>query len=378
MRNFFSPILLVIISLLTTCTPGSTDEEPVATVTSESFGTLPDGTEANLFTLRNLNGLEMQVTNYGGIITSLKVPDKAGNFGDIMLGYDNLQGYVDNNPYFGAIIGRYGNRIARGKFVLDSTEYQLEVNNLGNHLHGGLTGFDKVLWDADTMINEDGVGVKFSYTSKDMEEGYPGNLQTEVTYFLGNDNTLTFDYQATTDKKTVVNLTNHAYYNLGNSENILDHELMLNADQYLEVDSTLIPVEIALVDDTPFDFRSAKSIGQDIDQHHIQLEHGGGYDHCWVINQTGEELALAATLFEPNSGRFMEVFTTEPGIQFYSGNFLDGTLTGKAGQTYEHRSGLCLETQHFPDSPNQPEFPSVVLNPGDIYSSKTVAKFSTK
>ncbi|MFP4091826.1 MAG: aldose epimerase family protein [Cyclobacteriaceae bacterium] len=358
---------------------GGSKEENNNTIQMEKFGTLDNGQEVSKYTLRNANGIELSVINYGGIITSLKVPDRKGNMDDIVLGYDDLQSYVDNNPYFGAIIGRYGNRIAKGAFELNDTTYQLAVNNLGNHLHGGLLGFDKVFWSAEMFEEEDGVGIRLTYLSEDREEGYPGNLNTTVTYFLSHDDRLSFQYEATTDKPTIVNLTQHTYFNLsGMEEDILAHTLMLNADRYLPVDSTLIPTgELRPVDNTPFDFTDPKLVSKDINAENRQLEIAGGYDHCWVLNREGEDLSLAATLFHEKSGRFLEVYTTEPGIQFYSGNFLDGTLEGKGNQ-YAFRSGLCLETQHYPDSPNQPDFPSVALNPGEKYSSTTEMRFSTK
>ena len=349
-----------------------------ATITKSAFGKMPDGSEVSDYLLKNSSGIEMNVINYGCIITSLKIPDRDGKFEDIVLGYDYLEGYLKSSPYFGAIIGRYGNRIAKGRFELDGNEYELAINNIGNHLHGGITGFDKVLWDVTTIEDDRGVGLKMTYTSKDMEEGYPGKLDVEVTYFLSNDNALQFDYKATTNKKTIVNLTQHSYFNLtGMKDDILGHELSLNAPFYLPVDNTLIPTgELKEVNGTPFDFRESKVIGKDIHAKNQQLEYGGGFDHCWVLSEK-TDLHFAASLFEPNSGRRLDVFTTEPGIQFYTGNFLDGSITGKNGIKYERRTGLCLETQHFPDSPNIPDFPSVVLNPGEEYRSTTIIRFLT-
>lgn len=324
----------------------------------EIFGTTPKGEEVNQYTLTNANGIEMKVINYGGIITSLKTPDRNGNLGDIVLGYDDLQSYLELNPYFGAIVGRYGNRIAKGKFSLDDEEYSLAINNIGNHLHGGLVGFDKVLWDINSYESDKGVGLKLSYTSEDMEEGYPGNLDVVVNYFLSNDDQLEIEYEAHTDKKTVVNLTQHSYFNLKGAGNILDHSLELNASRYVPVDSTLIPTgELQLVKGSPFDFKTEKVIGVDIDSEHEQIVIGGGFDHCWVIDSSKEGLNHAASAYEPSTGRGMDVYTTEPGIQFYSGNFLDGQAIGKGGLAYTKRSGFCLETQHFPDSPNHPSFP---------------------
>lgn len=356
-----------------------TKKKSAQSVQRDSFGVMPDGTAIEQYTLTNSNGIEMKVITYGGIITSLKVPDRDGNFADVVLGYDNIEDYLEQNPYFGAIIGRYGNRIAKGVFTLDSVQYKLAQNNIGNHLHGGDVGFDKVVWRAESISTENTIGLKLTYRSKDMEEGYPGNLDITIDYILGNDNTLTFEYFATTDKKTIVNLTNHAYYNLtGKPRDILGHELIINAGEYLPVDSTLIPLQPESVTGTPFDFSKPKTIGKDIEADHVQLKNGGGYDHCWIINKTGDALNFAASLYDPGSGRFMEIFTTEPGIQFYSGNFLDGTITGKGGVVYNFRTGLCLETQHYPDSPNRPEFPTTTLNPGEEYKTKTVTKFSIK
>jgi aldose 1-epimerase len=322
----------------------------------------------------------MTVINYGGIITSLKVPDRNGELDDIVLGYDNLQDYVKRNPYFGALIGRYGNRIAKGKFTLDDNDYQLATNHLVNHLHGGEKGYDKVVWDISELEREHGVGIVLSYLSKDMEEGYPGNLKISVTYFLSDENTLELEYHAVTDKKTIVNLTQHSYFNLsGMKHNILNHELQINAAGFLPIDKTYIPTgEITPVAGTPFDFRKPKVIGRDINEKDQQLKFAGGYDHNWVLERDNNKMSYAASLYDPESGRFMEVLTEEPGLQFYSGNFLDGSITGKYDIVYKRNFGLCLETQHYPDSPNNPEFPSVVLNPGEEYSTKTVYKFSVK
>jgi aldose 1-epimerase len=341
-----------------------------------------DFDDIQLFTLTNSKGMEVKVTNFGAIITSIKVPDRDGKIADITLGYDDVADYINavDKPYFGAVVGRYGNRIAKGKFSIDDTEYSLPINNDPNSLHGGFIGFDKVVWDAEVVGNN---GVRLTYLAKDGEQGYPGNLTNIVTYTLTDDNEIVVDYKATTDKATPVNLTQHAYFNLkGEGEGtILDHELTINADKYTPVDATLIPTgELAPVEGTPFDFRQAKAIGRDIEQTDEQLKFGGGYDHNWVLNRTkGDgELELAATLYEPTTGRVLEITTTEPGVQFYCGNFLTGVLEGKSGKPYVHRGGLCLETQHYPDSPNQPEFPNTILKPGETYTSKTVFKFSTK
>lgn len=362
------------------CSPAKKEESKTASLTVERFGTLPDGKVVSLYTLTNKNGVEMKVMNYGGIITSLKVPDKNGVPDDVVLGYDSLRQYVKNNPFFGALIGRYGNRIAKGSFTLDGKTYTLPINNGENHLHGGPQGFDKVFWNIE--VPEDSASLKLTYLSKDGEQGYPGNLSVEVLYQLTDNNELKISYRATTDAKTIVNLTQHTYFNLAGSKStsILDHNLVVLADAYLPVDKTLIPTgEIRSVAGTPFDFLTEQTIGARINQQDEQLTFGGGYDHCWVLNRNERaSLQKVATLSEPTSGRVVEVYTTEPGIQFYSGNFLDGTLPGKYGNTYPYRSGLCLETQHYPDSPNKPAFPSVVLEPGKTYETTTVYAFSAK
>lgn len=350
-------------------------------IVQDDFGKLPSGEAIEKYTMTNVNGMEVSVINYGGIITNLKVPDKNGKIADVVLGFNSLDGYLTPPPYFGAIIGRYGNRIAKGKFSLDGTDYTLAQNDGENHLHGGNKGFDKVLWDVTKISNAESVALQLHYLSKDMEEGYPGNLNTTVTYTLSNDNTLKVNYEANTDKTTIVNLTQHSYFNLSGdfSKDILDQKISINADTFLPVDATLIPTgEFKEVAGTPFDFKQAKMIGKEINQENQQLERGLGYDHCWVLNRDSDGLSLAATAYDPGSGRFMEVFTTEPGIQFYSGNFLDGTLKSKSGGTYGKRSGFCLETQHYPDTPNQEGFPSVVLNPNETYTSETTFKFSVK
>ena len=356
-------------------------EEVNMNVVESGFGSLPDGTAVKLFTLTNSNGLEAGIANYGATLVSLKIPDKEGNFEDVVLGFDSVQGYLQPNvPYFGSTIGRYGNRIANGKFSLDGTEYTLAQNNGTNSLHGGLVGFDKVMWEAEEFKNEDEVGVKLHYLSPDMEEGFPGNLDVVVTYTLNDDNELKIDYEATTDEKTVVNLTNHSYFNFTGdlSQDILGHVVMINANTFVPVNDNLIPVgELKPVADTPFDFTEPTVVGKRIDAEDPQILTAGGYDHTWVVNGEAGEMRLAATVYEPTSGRFMEIETTEPGVQFYTGNFLDGSLQGK-GVSYGKRTGLCLETQHFPDSPNQPNFPSVELNPGETYQTTTVHKFSVK
>jgi len=344
------------------------------------FGKTPDGKEVRLYSLRNAAGMTAEIMTYGAIVISLEAPDKDGNMGDIVLGYDNLQDYLKETPYFGAIVGRYGNRIGKGRFILDGTTYTLATNNNGNHLHGGIKGFDKVVWDDEPVWRPDGVGVKLSYLSKDAEEGYPGNLNATVIYVLTNKNELRIEYEATTDKATPVNLTHHGYFNLtGGQRDILGHELMLNADKCTPVDAGLIPTgHLVDVTGTPMDFRRSTPIGARIDADYEQLKFGGGYDHNWVLNKKGKTMTLAAKVYEPTTGRVMEVWTTQPGIQFYAGNFLDGTLTGKQGQVYQHRYGFCLETQHFPDSPNKPGFPSTILRPGGKYETTTIYRFSTK
>ncbi len=358
------------------------EEMPEATITKSNFGMFQDSIPVSKYALVNANGMEVDVITYGGIITNLKAPGKDSTFQDVVLGFDSMDGYVDGSPYFGAIIGRYGNRIAKGTFKIDGNTYTVPTNDGDNTLHGGTTGFDKVIWNAEEVKDGDNVGLKLTYTSPDGEMGYPGTLETTVTYTLQADNTLLVKYEATTDKPTVVNLTQHSYFNLSGDFNntILDTEIMLNADHYLPVDAGLIPTgELRPVAGTPFDFNEAKAIGAEINAENDQLKKGLGYDHCWVLNDTNGEMKLAATAYDPRSGRFMEVTTTEPAIQFYTGNFLDGTLTQKGGQgTYAYRSGFCLETQHYPDSPNQSEFPSTVLNPGETYETTTSFKFSVK
>ena len=349
------------------------------TILEDVFGTTKDGVTVKRFKMNNENGMEVSIITYGGIITSLKVPNKNNVSEDVVLGYNLLSDYEKSTPYFGALIGRYGNRIAKGKFSIDGKEYTLQANDGPNHLHGGVKGFDKVVWSAE-VLNDVGA-LKLSYLSKDMEEGYPGNLHTEVIYTLTNDNVLEVFYRATTDKKTIVNLTQHSYFNLSGdfSKPILDHIVSINANKFIPVDANLIPTgKLKDVANTPFDFREPKKIGQEINIEHEQLKRGLGYDHCWVLNDQNQAMRFTASAHEPNSGRLLEVFSSEPGIQLYTGNFLDGTLPNKQGGTYAYRTGFCLETQHYPDSPNQKEFPSTILKPGEVYSSKTSFKFSIK
>ncbi len=341
----------------------------------QPFGNLPDGSQVELFTLTNSHGLKARIMNYGATVISLDVPDRNGQRGDIVLGHDSLEGYLSpaQNPYFGSIVGRYGNRIARGRFILDGVEYQLATNIGPNHLHGGLKGFDKVLWTSEPVQEEGAVGVKLRYLSPDGEEGYPGNLTVTVIYWLTDEDELKIAYEAESDKPTPVNLTHHSYFNLAGQGqgDVLGHELMLNADYFTPVDEELIPTgEIRPVAGTPWDFTKPKPIGAEI------AAVPGGYDHNFVLRGETGTLKLAARVHEPSTGRVMEIYTTEPGVQFYSGNFLDGTITGKGGKVYQKHFGFCLETQHFPDSPNHPHFPSTILRPGQKYTSLTIHKFS--
>ncbi|HEY9486844.1 MAG TPA: aldose epimerase family protein [Chryseosolibacter sp.] len=378
-------VLLFLLYLMTNCSSQSenkSQESDVAEVSAKGvtvspFGNLSEGQPVSLYTMNNGKGSVMKVMNYGGIIVSLQVPDRDGNPIDVILGFDSLKAYEAGNPFFGSLVGRYGNRIAKGKFVLDGKEYDLIKNNNGNHLHGGTKGFDKVMWKIEEVPGDE-VGLKLSYLSKDMEEGYPGNLHVEVVYTLTEDHTVKFDYKATTDKKTIVNLTQHTYFNLnGGKTDILSHEIAIHADKFIPVDEGLIPTgEIRSVENTPFDFRVAKEIGEDIDANDQQIKFGKGFDHSWVIN--GEGLKLTAQAYDSISGIEMSVHTTEPGVQFYTGNFLDGSLKGKNDVVYKQRTGFCLETQHFPDSPNQKNFPSVILKPGETYSSQTTYHFSSR
>jgi len=357
--------------------PPTTPAGPV--VKREAFGSVA-GRPVEQFTLSNKNGVEVRAITYGGIITSITTPDRAGAMGDIVLGFDSIDGYLGGHPYFGAIIGRYGNRIAKGRFTIDAREYTLATNNGPNHLHGGIKGFDKQLWNAAILPPMAGQsGVAFTYSSADGEEGYPGQLIVEVTYTLNDSNELIVDYLARTDKATHVNLTQHSYFNLAGGGDILGHELTIDADRYTPVDATLIPTgEMATVEGTPFDFRKSTAIGARIDAPHPQIKIGPGYDHNWVLTRSGEGPQHAARVVEPKSGRTLEVSTTEPGMQFYAGNFLDGKLVGKGGQSYGRRSGFCLETQHFPDSPNHSNFPTTLLKPGQEYKSRTVFAFGVR
>jgi len=347
----------------------------------EAFGVTKDGTPVERYTMVNSHGMEVRAMTYGGIITNLRVADKSGKFDDVVLGFDDFAGYLNNKPYFGAIIGRYANRIAKGKFTLDGKEYTLAINNGPNSLHGGLKGFDKVVWHAEPFEKPGSLGIVFTYLSKDGEEGYPGNLNTKVTYTLTDNNELIFDYEATTDKATPVNLTQHTYFNLAGDGHgdILGHVLRMSALRFTPVDKDLIPTgELRSVDGTPLDFAQQTPIGLHINDKDEQLVLAGGYDHNFVIDRTTEGMALTARVEEPTTGRVMEVYTTEPAVQFYTGNFLDGTITGKHGHVYSKRTGFTLETQHYPDSPNHPEFPSTILRPGQTFHSRTSYKFLTR
>ncbi|MXX98043.1 MAG: galactose mutarotase [Rhodothermaceae bacterium] len=366
--------IITILAVVVSC---QTPESPVPMVERTHFGTLPDGEEVERFRLQNTAGAEASIITYGATLVSLATPDRDGLIEDIVLGYDSLAGYLEANPYFGSIVGRYANRIAEGAFTLDGETYTLARNNGPNHLHGGVKGFDKANWEVEQIIEDTNqVGVSLNYVSTDGEEGYPGTLEVRVTYLLTEDNRLIVDYEATTDKATPVNLTQHAYFNLAGEGSVADHHLTLAASHYTPVDSTLIPTgEIFSVEGTAFDFRGGKRIGEQIDDDDQQLLYGGGYDHNFVLDRVSGDLILAATVLESESGRILEVHTTKPGMQFYTGNFLDGSITGKNGVQYGRRSGFCLETQYYPDSPNQPNFPSSILRPGEVYQTQTVFAF---
>lgn len=366
-----------------TTVAAAAESKPLASISKASWGTMPDGLDVDLYTLKNANGMTMRVTNYGAIVVSLTAPDRQGRFADVVLGYDTLSDYIKANPYFGAVVGRYGNRIAHGRFKLDGRTHQLATNNepggVPCHLHGGKKGFDKVLWEASGEMKDGAVGLRFTYTSKDGEEGYPGNLSITMHYWLTDDNEFRITYEATTDAPTPVNLTHHSYFNLGghDSGTILNHELMIAADRFTPVDRGLIPTgELAPVAGTPFDFTEPTAIGKRVNDDNQQLKFGLGYDHNFVLSRWDGKLRLAASVYEPKSGRKMDVLTTEPAIQFYCGNFLDGSNVGKGGHAYQYRSAFVLETQHYPDSPNQPQFPSTILRPGETYRHTCVYRFS--
>jgi aldose 1-epimerase len=363
------------LSLLAACNSNKTEDASAvkAGISEKSFGTI-DNEAITQYTITNANGMQVSIINYGGTVTNLITPDKDKKMGDVVLGFDSLSGYLQKgNPYFGCLVGRYGNRIAKGKFTIDGQTYQLPLNNNGNTLHGGLKGLDKVVWQASKPAGDS--SLLLTYTSKDGDQGFPGNLKVEVVYTLTADNSLEIAYSATTDKATPVNLTNHCYFNLsaGREGTILNHEVMMNADKYTAVDTLLIPTgQLPDVKGTPMDFTTAKTIGKEI------ASVKGGYDHNWVLNKKGTDLEKIATAYDAGSGRIMEVFTTEPGLQFYTGNFLDSTLHGKNNSVYAQHAAFCMETQHFPDGPNQPSFPNTILKPGETYKSVTRYKFSVK
>jgi aldose 1-epimerase len=354
-------------------------DTPAAGIIKKPFGFLPDGREVDLYTLNNGNGMRAMITTYGGIVTSLTAPDRNGQFADVVLGFNDLDRYLAGHPYFGAIIGRYGNRIANGTFALDDQTFTLAQNNGVNHLHGGVLGFDKAIWSAKQMSHPDGPRLRLAHAAEDGEEGYPGRLDVTVDYTLTHENELRIDYHATTDKPTHVNLTNHSYFNLAGPSggDILGHEVLIQADHFTPVDEGLVPTgEIRRVDDTPMDFRQPVAIGKRIDDDDKQLQFGSGYDHNWVLDRADSDLSVAIRVIEPTTGRVMEVLTREPGVQFYTANFLDGSVFGKGGMAYGRRCAFCLETQHFPDSPNRPEFPTTVLRPGEVYETTTIYRFS--
>jgi aldose 1-epimerase len=371
--------------VLTGCAP-TPPSEPIASskkgnsnVQKQAFGNMPDGAGVELYTLTNSKGMHAGIITYGGAVVSLTAPDRTGNYADVVLGFDDLKGYLDHTAFFGALIGRYGNRIGRGQFQIAGKTYTLAKNNGENSLHGGIKGFDKRLWTAAESQSADGPALELTYTSADGEEGFPGTLAAKVVYTLTNNNELKIDYTASTDKETVVNLTNHAYFNLAGEGDVLQHQVMINADRFTPVDAGLIPTgELKLVKGTPFDFTQATAIGARIEQKDQQLQYGRGYDHNWVLNPASGGMTKAAEVYEPRTGRVMEVLTTEPGLQFYTGNFLDGTLRGKGGRVYPQRSGFCMETQHYPDSPNKPKFPSTLLKPGETYRTTTVYRFAAR
>ena len=374
--TFKNHLFILIIITISSC--NFNENKSRMTIDKTDFGELPTGEKVDKYKLSN-SMISVEVINYGGIITNIKVPDDQGDLKDVVLGFNNIEGYINEHPYFGAIIGRYGNRIKNGKFNIDGNEYNLEINNGEHSLHGGIKGFDKVIWSVKELKGNNFIGLKLNYLSQHMEEGYPGNLNVEVNYILNDKNEFKILYKANTDARTILNLTQHSYFNLSgeSSGDILDHELIINADNFLPVDSGLIPTgEIRNVINTPFDFRNNKEIGQDINSDNKQLDYGIGYDHCWVLNDYGKGVRKVAQSKSNSTGVLLEVFSDQPGIQFYTGNYLDGTLVSKEGKSYEKRNGFCLETQHFPNSPNQSNFPSVILSPKENYTTETWFKFS--
>jgi aldose 1-epimerase len=375
MHQFAVTAALLTLAALAIVTTGA-EGAPRAGVKKSGFGKLEDGAAVTLYTLTNGNGLSAKIMTYGATLTELHVPDRNGKLGDVVLGFNNLGQYETGHPFFGSTVGRVANRIAKGQFTLDGKAYTLAANNGPNHLHGGLKAFDKVIWKAEPVTSGDGPAVKFSFRSHDGHEGYPGNLEVRVTYTLTNDNILRIEYTATTEKPTLVNLTNHSYFNLAGKGDVLGHEMMLAADRYVAVDDTLIPTgELKAVKGTPMDFTTSHTIGERITQV------GGnpnGYDHCYALNSGGRSFALAARVVEPTTGRVMEMGTDEPGVQFYTGNFLDGTLTGKGRQVYRKHAGFCLEAGSYPDAINHPDFPSVVLRTGETYRQRTEYRFSIR
>ncbi len=379
MRKPIAFWLLVFLAFsLTAATTSGRDQQ---TMSPTIFGKLQDGREVHKYTLTNKAGASAEIIDYGAILVSLRVPDRHGKLGDVVLGYDNVQAYANGTAYFGAIVGRYGNRIGKGKFKLDGKEYQLTINDGANHLHGGKIGFSKVLWEVKSFANSSEPSLALQYVSRDGEEGYPGTVVLKVKYTLTDKNELRLDYEGTTDRPTVLNPTHHSYFNLSGdfTKTILDHQLMIEADTMTPVDNGLIPTgQIVRVDNTPFDFRAATAIGARINATNEQLTFGKGYDHNWVLRSSGAKLAKAAELYDPTSGRLMTVLTDQPGLQFYSGNFLDGSAKGKNGIAYQRRTGLCLETQAFPDTPNKAQFPSVTLRPGKTYHQTTIYQFTTR
>ena len=379
-------LAIVFLAFFTKCNntetnSGESQKDSTMKTLADNFNKEIDGKTVKLYTLTNKNGVKVEITNYGGKVVSINVPDKDGNLGDIVLGYESIDEYIKGNFYFGALIGRYGNRIAKGKFSLNGEEYQLATNNGENHLHGGIKGFHDVVWEAITLEIDGEQALELSYISIDGEENYPGTLKSKVIYQLTEKNELKITYEAETDKTTVLNLTHHSFFNLAGegSGTINNHELMINADRFTPVDEGLIPTgELAKVENTPMDFRTGTVIGERVDSDFEQLKFGKGYDHNWVLNKENNEMSLAASVYEPTTGRVMEVWTDQPGLQFYGGNFLDATDIGKGGKAYEFRTAFCLETQHFPDSPNNPNFPTTTLNPGEKYTHTCIYKFSVK